>query len=527
MKNTNEIEKITDSKKLEEKFAKKSKEINYSTTIFENEPQINFYKVEEEKQDGSVENIGVFILKYKINGIKQEAIIGKLKNTNRAFEKAKDIKELMEKQLRENAKAPNNLKNFNNLKKFITLNNLTFELTMEGSDIITYTGKDNISVRRTYYEKTSEDKNSKIKCLYTPEKMLEFARERKINNKELFSQIENNKKWNKKRAVILKLLTNAEDQKKFLKGEKIANLVETNDEKFIIQNYKGLIADYLIESYEEYGNSESELEKNNATTSFSDYLAIKEKGIAIDAKKILEAIQEKTEENLLEKSKTGFTEKEEIDNSRTLNTLKNYSRFFDLVKTSRNVNARIAATSLYHINFSVMKNLFERVSSDKEIAEYIQLKEKTINDIDAQDNKKSQINEDKESILFKRDMKFEYYQNNESVRDLYKFLAHSSFREHTTEDEEKKLLDTFDSIKVELIKANIEAIKSYNYYAEKSGMYVCPVPEENEIIEEHKDTKKTVPVLQKLIDISDKELEQALDRSKNDNKSGRDDNEQR
>ena len=58
-------------------------------------------------------------------------------------------------------------------------------------------------------------------------------------------------------------------------------------------------------------------------------------------------------------------------------------------------------------------------------------------------------------------------------------------------------------------------------------MYVCPVPEENEIIEEHKDTKKTVPVLQKLIDISDKELEQALDRSKNDNKSGRDDNEQR
>ena len=174
-----------------------------------------------------------------------------------------------------------------------------------------------------------------------------------------------------------------------------------------------------------------------------------------------------------------------------------------------------------------MKNLFERVSSDKEIAEYIQLKEKTINDLDAQDNKKSQINEDKESILFKRDMKFEYYQNNESVRDLYKFLAHSSFREHTTEDEEKKLLDTFDSIKVELIKANIEAIKSYNYYAEKSGMYVCPVPEENEIIEEHKDTKKTVPVLQKLIDISDKELEQALDRSKNDNKRGRDDNEQR
>ena len=29
------------------------------------------------------------------------------------------------------------------------------------------------------------------------EEMLEFARERKINNKELFGQIENHKKWNK------------------------------------------------------------------------------------------------------------------------------------------------------------------------------------------------------------------------------------------------------------------------------------------------------------------------------------------
>ena len=51
----------------------------------------------------------------------------------------------------------------------------------------------------------------------------------------------------------------------------------------------------------------------------------------------MEKIQEKTENDILEKSKKGFTEREEIDNNRTLNTLKNYSRFFDLIKTSRNV----------------------------------------------------------------------------------------------------------------------------------------------------------------------------------------------
>lgn len=519
MKSTNETEKINDAKSLEEKFAKKSKEINYSTSIFENQPQINFYKVEEEKQDGTIENIGVFILKYEINGIQQEAIIGKLKNTNRAFEKAKDIKELIENQLIENAKSPNNLNNFNQLKKFITLNNLAFELTMEGSDIITYTGKENISVRRTYYEKTSEDKNSKIKCLYTPEKMLEFARERKINNKELFSQIENNKKWNKNRGVILKLLSNTEKQKNFLKGEKIANLVETTDEKLILQNYKKLIIEYLKEGYEKYGNSENEIEKNNVTTSFSDYLAIKEKGIAIDAKKILETIQEKTEEDLLEKSKNGFTEKEEIDNNRTLNTLKNYSRFFDLIKTSRNVNARIAAKSLYHIDFTIMKRLFERVTKDEELVKYIELKGKTIDDIEEQDNKKSKISEDKESVLFQRDMKFEYYENNESVKNLYNFLEESSSREHTISDEEKKLLDTFDSIKVDLIKSNIEAVKIYNNYAEKAGMFVCPVPEGNETMREHKDTKEIVPVLQNLIEISDEQLKNCLEGKEDNDKS--------
>lgn len=100
MKDTNETKKINNAKSLEEKFAKKSKEINYSTTIFENQPQINFYKVEEERQDGTIENTGVFILKYEINGIQQEAIIGKLKNTNRAFEKAKDIKEINRKSIK-------------------------------------------------------------------------------------------------------------------------------------------------------------------------------------------------------------------------------------------------------------------------------------------------------------------------------------------------------------------------------------------------------------------------------------------
>ena len=103
-------------------------------------------------------------------------------------------------------------------------------------------------------------------------------------------------------------------------------------------------------------------------------------------------------------------------------------------------------------------------------------------------------------------MKFDYYQNNESVRDLYNFLV-NHHQESIQLQMKKKVLDTFDSIKVELIKSNIKAIKSYNRYAEKSGMYICPLPEGNETMREHKDTEKIVPVLQNLIEVSDEEFE--------------------
>lgn len=203
------------TKELEENFAKKSNNIVYSPRIFENQPQINFYKVEEIKENGITEDIGVFILKYEINGIEQEVIIGKLKNTNRAFEKARDIRELIESQLRENLNGQKNFHNFRQLKRFVHDNRLTFELTMEGTDIITYSGTENIDVRRTYYEKTNIYKNSCIECLYPPEKMEEFAKERKDKNQQLLNKLEMNEKWKKRRALVLKLQSTDEEKNFF------------------------------------------------------------------------------------------------------------------------------------------------------------------------------------------------------------------------------------------------------------------------------------------------------------------------
>ena len=211
---------------LEEKFAKKSNNIVYSTKIFENQPQISFHNFEEIEEDGTIEVIGVFILKYEINGIAQEAIIGKLKNTNRAFEKAREIKELIEKQLIENSKGQGNLHNFRQLNRFVNENRLQFEFTMEGTDIITYSGEESIDVRRTYYEKENTSKNNCIECLYSPEKMEEFAKERKNNNMQLLNKFDMNEKWKRRRELILKRQETDEDKKLFLEGEKISKIIE-------------------------------------------------------------------------------------------------------------------------------------------------------------------------------------------------------------------------------------------------------------------------------------------------------------
>ena len=273
---------------LEEKFAKKSNNIVYSTKIFENQPQISFHNFEEIEEDGTIEVIGVFILKYEINGIAQEAIIGKLKNTNRAFEKAREIKELIEKQLIENSKGQGNLHNFRQLNRFVNENRLQFEFTMEGTDIITYSGEESIDVRRTYYEKENTSKNNCIECLYSPEKMEEFAKERKNNNMQLLNKFDMNEKWKRRRELILKRQETDEDKKLFLEGEKISKIIEEADDENVLKNYKEVVADYITEKYQKYGNITNEEEKENATREFQEYVNLKEKGIAIDAKILLE-----------------------------------------------------------------------------------------------------------------------------------------------------------------------------------------------------------------------------------------------
>ena len=97
--------------------------------------------------------------------------------------------------------------------------------------------------------------------------------------------------------------------------------------------------------------------------------------------------------------------------------------------------------------------------------------------------------------------------NKDSVKELNSFLIRSSIREHTRQDDEEKILDTFDQMKVELIKHNIEALKKYNYYAEKNGLYTCSLPKEDDKKGEVNPISTT---LQKMYEISDEEFENVI-----------------
>lgn len=430
-------------------------------------------------------------MKYGIT--KEEVIIGKLKNTNRAFEKAREIKELIENQLIENSKGQGKLQAFRQLNRLVNENNLQFEFTMEGTDIITYSGEESIAVRRTYYEKENAYKNSCIKCLFSSEEMERFAKERKNNNIQLLNKFDMNEKWKRRRELILKRQETDADKKLFLEGEKISKIIEEADDENVLKNYKDVVADYITENYQKYGNLTNGEEKDSATREFQEYVNLKEKGIAIDAKILLEEVQNKIEKKFVEQRKEKNMTKEEIEKQiETENTFNSYARFFDLIKGGRELNARIVA-KLTKIDFTKMKRIFSKFHKDDEILKYIDLKEKEIREM-----------QDETYVLSVST--YEDY-NKDSVKELNSFLIRSSIREHTRQDDEEKILDTFDQMKVELIKHNIEALKKYKYYAEKNGLYTCSLPKEDDKKGEGKPIATT---LQKMYEISDEEFEDVI-----------------
>ena len=121
-----------------------------------------------------------------------------------------------------------------------------------------------------------------------------------------------NEKWKRRRELILKRQETDADKKLFLEGEKISKIIEEADDENVLKNYKDVVADYITENYQKYGNLTDGEEKDSATREFQEYVNLKEKGIAIDAKILLEEVQNKIEKKFVEQRKEKNMTKEEM-----------------------------------------------------------------------------------------------------------------------------------------------------------------------------------------------------------------------
>lgn len=456
--------------KLQE-YARTSKNIQYSTKIFEKTEDPNkkpkLLLREVIKDENKKENhFWAVILKYTIDNIPQEVIMGTLGNTNDRKEKAVEIINFIGKQLEENTIPEAGYDYYKELYNYLKTLNIPFKFTMEGLNILANKRKEKSNMVRTYYP----DKQGKIQCAYPEEAVITIAEQKMQKLLEEANKMEELGKWRERRKKILNSFNTKEKRQELLKGEGITLFIQETDEN--IETQKNIVFDYLQEGLEDSSN------ENPKFKLFKRYLLKKEKGLAIAAKVTLEELEDKYY-NEIRKKGGNFTQ-EELD---WLALIKEYGKFFDLVKVGRDWNARLEF-SLQIKDFNILKKIFEE-KKDKELLEYLDLKEKMINEV-----KLAEIEVD-----------FNKY---DSVKELNKFLINASEREINSSkraidyskiliegeieieevNEQEFVSQMYEHVKRLIIESNFDSLELYNKYAEKSNRPVCPLPEKKRISKE-------------------------------------------
>ena len=443
------MSELTIDEKLN-KYAKESKNIEYTTKVFEKtseereEPKVILRQLIDDNEN----NMWTIILKYKtLDNLPQEVIMGTLDNTPQRKDKAIEIMALIIKQLKENVLADSGYEYYEKLSQYVRRENIPFQLTMEGTDILSSKSQQKKAITRTCFE----NGQGKIESLFDKEELEKIKKERKNELIEYINQKKEIDKWQERREKILNTIE-LEEKQKFIKGENITKFIKEIDEDVIKK--QNIVADYLLEAFEEERS-----DKNPKYALVKGYLKIKEKGIAIDVKRKLESIETKYFKTI--KENKGEISLEEYKN---IEKIEDYKNFFDLIKKGQDWNARLFALRLKKIDFKVLKNLIKAVDDkDTELMQYLDKKEDMINELQT------------DSI----DVDYEY----DSVKEMYQFLLHSSIREKTKSDDEHVISGVYAHIIREIVESNMDEVKLYNHYAEKSNMYVCEIPKVKKITE--------------------------------------------
>lgn len=475
-----------------DKEAKKTY-VKYSPKVFkEKEPNIYLYQLSEEVSEN--EDIYTFVLDYENEGNIDQIILAKMRNSNNLKENSEKIIEYMKNQIMNNAKESAEFYNFEKINMDVESQKLPFEFTLEGKEVLLQNNPQEKAITKTYsIHESGTGKRDVLK------KQLNLDNMYKLENSK--KDVEDTMKWYHRRKIILEKLS-PEEKELFLKGENIKNIIEENNIDVVLDDRKRMITEYLIQNYplayfinnKENNWSETYIEgkqnkipyeqrverqrerRSEKNRSLSEeYVLKKEKSLTIDAKIVLERIENKIFERY---AQTG-----EI-NQRTMDTIQNYERFFELIKTGRDVNARYLALQYKKIDFEVLKTCINKLSSDQELKTYLDKKIDYVKSVD-----------------LKMEVGTEDYRTNGSVHDLYQFLANSSERPYAKDEEQITLLDTYEVLKEAIIEQNREAIEKYNEYAEKSGFEIA-VPEQR--------TKYVTTIPQSVKDmyeIEDKDIE--------------------
>ena len=183
---------MEDTQEKNIKYGKNSILIRYNNIVF-NDKNTNIIPITI-LDDNTSKNVCIFLLKYTLNTIPYEVVMGKLqldKSDGKLGEKSKIIQEFLLKQIEVNSKGINDYEYCNSLDKICDKKNIPFIYTDEGINIVTNSGKEDKIIERTYYCNEEQD-ILKLECMKPEKKMDLYVSEANIR-KSINEKVKQNK----------------------------------------------------------------------------------------------------------------------------------------------------------------------------------------------------------------------------------------------------------------------------------------------------------------------------------------------
>lgn len=486
---------MEDIKEKQRIYGKKSTVIKYNNNVIENEDtDLTFNSIIDNK---TLQNVYIFILKYTINEIPYNVVLGKLqlnKGDGKLSEKAKIIQEYILNQLKLNNKGKNNYDFCNQLDRICVKNEIPFIYTDEGIQIVTNNKSGDIVMQRTY---SCEEENNILKLnSLKPEIRMDLY----LSEANIRKAINENIKQNKVTEAAEKELS-PENMEKFNIGKKLKDFKNEESEDVIFSTRKALV-NYLINEKLKKHNDENVSDKRKITiqealqikryckekenrdvkidpamiigekpeiTLEEKFFRLKEKAIAIDIKKILEKEQS---EYLEEKMNNPI----EVEKDDKFNRINNYKSIFDFIKQGMDVNAKFYY-SYTNAGFEQLKDIIKKQKektneqsneeiNEEELIQYLQLKEELLKGVELNKGKSF----------------FDLYDQDEKVQKLIEFVMKTNTREDTKKDEKKLLAETYKVWIDDMILRHKDSVELYNGYARRFNAQICEIPSRSRMI---------------------------------------------